>query len=278
MSTTEDKPADKENASSWKDAIYNPRTGEFMGRTGSSWGLILLFYLVFYSFLAGMFTLTMWVMLMTLDDNVPRYRDRVPTPGLVIRPKSLDILFSKSSKAEYGQYVQHLDHLLQQYNDTQQEQSELCPAGVYFDQDQEEGQKKACQFRRSELGLCSGLSDPSFGYAEGKPCILIKMNRIIGLKPRGDPYINCIAKRENPIQMQYFPIEGRIDKKYFPYYGKRIHERYLQPLVAVKLLLTPEEYDTELTLECRVEGSDLRNNDDRDKFLGRVTFRVKVRE
>ena len=65
-----------------------------------------------------------------------------------------------------------------EYNDTQQEQSELCPAGVYFDQDQEEGQKKACQFRRSELGLCSGLSDPSFGYADGKPCILIKMNRV----------------------------------------------------------------------------------------------------
>lgn len=109
--------------------------------------------------------------------------------------------------------------------------------------------------------------------------------------------------------MQYFPIEGRIDKMYFPYYGKRAHvstpppgqivssnvltgtcywqvavsftrlqEDYVQPLVAVKLLLTKEDYNKELAVECRVEGSDLRNDDERDKFLGRVTFRIKVVE
>ena len=55
-----------------------------------------------------------------------------------------------------------------------------------------------------------------------------------------------------------------------------VQETYLQPLVAVKLLLTEEDYNKELAVECRVEGSDLRNNDERDKFLGRVTFRVKV--
>ncbi|KAG7250507.1 hypothetical protein CRUP_027272 [Coryphaenoides rupestris] len=51
-----------------------------------------------------------------------------------------------------------------------------------------------------------------------------------------------------------------------------------QPLVAVKLLLTKEEYNTELSIECRVEGSNMKNHDDRDKFLGRITFRVKVFE
>ena len=53
---------------------------------------------------------------------------------------------------------------------------------------------------------------------------------------------------------------------------------YVQPLVAVKLLLTKDDYNVEQTVECKVEGSDLRNDDDRDKFQGRVTFRVKVSE
>ncbi|XP_029570254.1 sodium/potassium-transporting ATPase subunit beta-3b [Salmo trutta] len=280
MSTKEETPAadgDKPQTSSWKDSIYNPRTGEFIGRTAKSWALILLFYLVFYGFLAGMFTLTMWVMLQTLDDNIPTYRDRVASPGLVIRPRSLDIVFNRTDPKQYGQYVQHLENFLQQYNDTVQEKNELCMVGEYYEQDDQE-EKKVCQFKRNLLRQCSGLSDTTFGYAEGKPCVLVKMNRIIGLKPRGDPYINCTAKRESPLQMQYFPSEGRFDKMYFPYYGKNLHSTYVQPLVAVKLLLAKEDYNNELTMECKIEGSDLRNSDDRDKFLGRVTFRVKVVE
>lgn len=57
-----------------------------------------------------------------------------------------------------------------------------------------------------------------------------------------------------------------------------MQKSYTQPLVAVKLLLSKEDYNKELTVECRVEGSDIRNNDERDKFLGRVTFRIKVLE
>ncbi|XP_028818628.1 sodium/potassium-transporting ATPase subunit beta-3b [Denticeps clupeoides] len=275
MSNKEDKP--QENQSSWKDFIYNPRTGEFIGRTAGSWALIFLFYLVFYGFLAGMFTLTMWVMLQTLDEHTPKYRDRVANPGLVIRPKSLDIIFNRTNPQQYEKYVRHLESFLQQYNDTVQEKNELCIVGEYFMQD-EQAEKKVCQFKRSQLRQCSGLSDHTFGYAEGKPCILVKMNRIIGLKPRGEPYINCTAKSESPLQMSYFPTEGRFDKMYFPYYGKILHPTYVQPLVAVQLLLNKEDYNNEITIECKVEGSDLRNNDDRDKFLGRVTFRVKVSE
>ncbi|XP_077471150.1 sodium/potassium-transporting ATPase subunit beta-3-like [Stigmatopora argus] len=284
MASAEEKAASKADASSWKDSFYNPRTGEVLGRTAGSWGLILLFYLVFYCFLAGMFALTMWVMLLTLDENVPKYRDRVPFPGLVVLPNSLDIAFNRSEPLKYAPYVESLETFLEKaYNDTEQEKNVDCPQGEYFlqeekEEEEEDGQKKACRFKRGYLSLCSGLSDTTFGYSEGKPCVVLKLNRIIGLKPLGDPYVNCTVKKENPVQMQYFPRKGQFDKMYFPYYGKKAHAKYVQPLVAVKLLLTKDDYNKELSVECRVEGSNLLNNDDRDKFLGRVTFRIKVLE
>ncbi|XP_048020232.1 sodium/potassium-transporting ATPase subunit beta-3a isoform X2 [Megalobrama amblycephala] len=224
-----------------------------------------------------MFVFTMWAMLQMLNDDTPKYQDRVASPGLVIRPNTLNIVFNRSESLEYGQYVQHLESFLQQYNDSEQAKNDLCMAGQYSEQDGEP-QKKVCQFRRSLLHHCSGMEDNTFGYAKGQPCVIVKMNRVIGLKPAGDPYINCTTKSEKPLQMQYFPHEGTIDRMYFPYYGKKTHKGYVQPLVAVKLLLKKEDYNSELIVECKVEGSNLKNNDERDKFLGRVTFRVLVTE
>uniref|UniRef100_A0A667Z3B9 Sodium/potassium-transporting ATPase subunit beta n=1 Tax=Myripristis murdjan TaxID=586833 RepID=A0A667Z3B9_9TELE len=279
-----DKAVDKENVSNWKDSIYNPRTGELLGRTASSWGLILLFYLIFYCFLAGMFALTMWVMLLTLDEYTPKYRDRVPHPGLVIRPNSVDIWVNISDPEKYKTaYVKPLESFLESYNDTEQEKNKLCFSGEYFEQEDNKMEKEACQFKRSLLSSCSGLSDTTFGYGEGQPCVLLKMNRVTppfaGLEPSAlSASISFNSKLLSNVftPLLYFPTEGRFDKMYFPYYGKKAHGNYVQPLVAVKLLVSPEDYGTEMTIECRVDGSDIRNNDDRDKFLGRVTFRVKV--
>uniref|UniRef100_A0A665UKL8 Sodium/potassium-transporting ATPase subunit beta n=1 Tax=Echeneis naucrates TaxID=173247 RepID=A0A665UKL8_ECHNA len=252
----------------WKDFIYNPTTGEFLGRTASSWGLILLFYFVFYGFLAGMFSLTMFVMLKTLDENVPRYQDRVANPGLVIRPLSTTVIITQFIINYYG-FV-----LFSEYNDSIQERNDLCLVGEYTEQNNEHI-KKVCQFKRSMLRQCSGLPDTSFGYAEGKPCIIIKMNRVSRTTFLTFHLFTHGTRIDSLLQMQYFPPEGRLDKMFFPYYGKKAHPDYVQPLVAVKLLLTRDDYNIEQTVECKVEGSDVRNNDDRDKFQGRVTFRVK---
>uniref|UniRef100_A0A8C7Z1L4 Sodium/potassium-transporting ATPase subunit beta-3 n=1 Tax=Oryzias sinensis TaxID=183150 RepID=A0A8C7Z1L4_9TELE len=267
-----EKMKEEDLQGSWKDFFYNSRTGELLGRTASSWGKIMS--------------------VSRLRSDWSGFNLKSTEPSWVIRRKfdlrssllvmneyvvMIIIIDSRSSdrvvlvSADAAQYLQHCH----EYNDSMQERNDLCLVGEYTDQDQG-SIKKVCQFKRSILRQCSGLPDTSFGYAEGKPCIIVKMNRVIGLKPEGDPYINCTAKRDSPLQMQYFPPEGRLDKMFFPYYGKKLQPDYVQPLVAVKLLLTKDDYNIEQTVECKVEGSHLRNNDERDKYMGRVTFRVKV--
>ncbi|XP_053574432.1 sodium/potassium-transporting ATPase subunit beta-2 [Bombina bombina] len=280
--------------------MWNSRTREFMGRTGSSWALILLFYLVFYAFLTALFSLTMWVMLQTIDEYNPKYSDRLANPGLMIRPKldALEIVYNLSKKGdnyEWTKYVNNLNTVLNDYNTSVQEQrGSVCVSGVFNRQDDtgdvRNYPKKACQFLRSTLQDCSGENDTTYGYQSGQPCILIKMNRVIHFFPEivkdlsnTSITINCTGKNEEQDRLLgdriYFPSNngsslGTIDLMYYPYYGNKAQKNYTQPLVAVKFLNLTRKMDH--NVECRVNAVNINNKDERDKFAGRVMFRLRV--
>ncbi|PNI36864.1 ATP1B2 isoform 2, partial [Pan troglodytes] len=157
--------------------------------------------------------------------------------------------------------------------------------------------KRACQFNRTQLGNCSGIGDSThYGYSTGQPCVFIKMNRVINFYAGANQSMNvtCAGKRphhhrnkgklipedgrdedaENLGNFVMFPANGNIDLMYFPYYGKKFHVNYTQPLVAVKFLnVTP---NVEVNVECRINAANIATDDERDKFAGRVAFKLRI--
>ncbi|XP_074991164.1 sodium/potassium-transporting ATPase subunit beta-2 [Calonectris borealis] len=187
----------------WRAFVWDPRSRQFLGRTGTSWGLILLFYLVFYGFLAGLFALTMWVMLQSVDPHVPKYQDRLVTPGMMIRPRAegLDVTFNVTQSQTWRHYVRALHQFLEAYNDSvQAARNAACVPGRYNEQPDDSVPnypKRACRFNRSLLGPCAGLAPADdYGYGAGQPCVLIKVNRVINFFPGRNKSINvvCAAK------------------------------------------------------------------------------------
>ncbi|XP_056267630.1 sodium/potassium-transporting ATPase subunit beta-2b isoform X2 [Pseudoliparis swirei] len=272
----------------WKESIWNSRTREFLGRTASSWGLILLFYLVFYIFLAGLFTLTMYVMLQTLDDHKPTWQDRLTTPGMVIRPKAdetYEIVYDIGKTETWDMYAQALDKFMAPYNNSVQvEKNNACTPDQNFLQedsgDVKNNPKRSCQFNRTILEDCSGIGDRYYGYQDGKPCIIIKLNRVIGMIPgiNGEaPFVTCGPKREdtnNIGEMVYFPPNGTFNPMYYPYYGKKAQVNYSQPLVAVKFLNITTNQD--VNIECKINANNIPLGTVRDKWAGRVSFKLRI--
>ncbi|XP_034034531.1 sodium/potassium-transporting ATPase subunit beta-2b [Thalassophryne amazonica] len=278
--------------SEWREFMWNPRTREFLGRTASSWGLILLFYVIFYIFLAGLFALTMYVMLQTLDEHKPTWQDRLATPGMVIRPNAkandaFEIIYSIKRTESWDTYTQVLNNILEPYNDSiQAQKNDPCTPDQYFLQEDsgnvKNNPKRSCQFNRTILGDCSGIRDSSYGYEEGKPCIIIKLNRVIGLLPESDlqsPYVTCGAKREDTDKIgdiMYFPVNGTFNLMYYPYYGKKAQVNYSQPLVAIKFLNITRNED--INVECKINANNIPTGGERDKFAGRVSFKLRIND
>ncbi|XP_036864367.2 protein ATP1B4 isoform X5 [Manis javanica] len=231
--------------------LWDPEKRMSLARTGQSWSLILVIYFFFYASLAAVITLCMYTLFLTISPYMPTFTERVKPPGVMIRPfaHSLNFNFNVSEPDTWQHYVISLNGFLQGYNDSLQEEMNVdCPPGQYFIQEgNEDEDKKACQFKRSFLKNCSGLEDPTFGYSTGQPCILLKMNRIVGFRPElGDPVkVSC-----------------------------KVQVNYTSPLVAMHF--TDVVKNQAVPVQCQLRGKGIINDIINDHFVGRVIFTLNI--
>jgi len=167
---------------SFTQFLYNKNTKEVLGRTAKSWFQILVFYVVLYAFLAGFFAVLMFVFFTTLESDRPKWTQTESlignNPGMGYRPRLpnsdvFTLTFNQADAEEVPKWVGAINTFLEPYNITKP--SNMCN----YTKGAEAG--KSCHFPIPSLNECTEAK--SYGYAVGKPCIFLKMNKIYDWQP-----------------------------------------------------------------------------------------------
>ncbi|XP_056642444.1 sodium/potassium-transporting ATPase subunit beta-2 [Diorhabda carinulata] len=296
----------------FKQFLWNPETKQFLGRTGASWGKILLFYLIFYAVLVGFFAALLAVFYQTLDTKKPKWElDNGligNNPGLGFRPmppesnvESTLIWYKSSDKGNVHYWQEELRKFLRPYhkeNNPHYNNVEQCSMFV------SPTPGKVCDVKMTPQKWHPCLDEAGFGFEDekGGPCIFLKLNKIYNWYPE---YYNSTnlpdssvmseylrkdildAETRNEHQMVWVTCEGEnpADKenigplRYIPqrgfssqYFPFKNQDGYLSPLVAVHFE-TPKR-GVLINIECKAWAKNIIH--DRIDRRGSVHFELMI--
>jgi len=267
--------------------VWNSRTREFLGRDGASWAKISFFYAIFYTCLASFFVGMLAVFVSFMPRDVPTYFGETSTmsqrglnPGLGFRPMvdvedhliHYDPVAIDNPVDGYLRYVRNLKNFLNAKYDSVEGETVNCKTNKTNEGD------KSCSFDYKTIFKNTPCTEEnSFGYQSNRPCVLVKLNKIISWQPAGNVVgIKCDGEtsvdRDNLRQVIYHSeeslnsnVQGQLLGKYFPYYNQK---GYRAPFVWVQFDIAP---NTLVNIECRgvadnIDTSDRLNRRGMTKF------------
>jgi len=296
MASTDEYQVNKSpgRMASAKKFIYNSETGACLGRTAGSWAKLLTFYLVYYSCLAGFFAICIAVFFTTLDKDHPRqqgYDSLVKAnPGMGFRPMpdvdSTLIRFEQGNPSSYKIYTDHIQAFLEQYENEAQEGENFIDCDNLKEEDRDES--KVCRFKVDKLGSeCTWQKD--YGYDEGTPCVLLKLNKVYGWVPEefengtepediagkitpGNIAISCVGENpgdaENMGPVEFYPPTG-LPIQYYPYTNQM---GYRQPIVFAKFA-RPKE-GVVMQIWCKAWASNIMHH--KNDKAGSIHFELLI--
>jgi len=243
------------------NALWDPNKKQLFGRGGCSWAKIALFYLIFYSCLAGFFAIMMAGFFATLDDKKPSmtgmYSLIKGNPGMGFRPRrNVESTLIKFKAVPKGGEKEG------DYDDLVNNMMNFLKEGKYIEEDGDKWKARAGnettglkQYNIEEALAACPLDD--FGYKDGKPCVILKLNKVFGWEPRFDAAqddwynntkkvlgdrgpdmdnvgVSCEGENDGDIDnmgpVEFFPSLG-FNKYYYPYDND---DMYRAPIVFAK--------------------------------------------
>jgi len=293
---------EKESSGGLLRFLYNPDTGEVLGRTGMSWLKITVFYIIFYICLAAFWSVMLIIFYQTLDAFQPKWTLDAgligTVPGLGFRPRppmsnidSTLIYFKAGGAGTYKVWTDDLTAFFEQY--------ERPSEGEYREQcsdDHPAHPGKTCllnieNYKGENAKNCTKAE--TYGYRYGAPCVAIKINKIYGWKPepynindfpanvpeevRRDyqpnrVYITCegenAADQENMGPVKFYPSNA-VQSFYFPYNNV---PGYMQPFVFAHF--EKPEKGVLINVECKAWAANIVH--DRQERIGSVHFEIMI--
>lgn len=282
--------------------IWNPQKKEFIGRSGTSWLKIGVFYLIFYGCLAGFFAAMLAGFFTTLDDSAPTQQNMYSliksNPGMGFRPmpnvESTLISFDANKEETYKKYVDNIKEFLKEHNEKIQGANYTdCQDGV----SPEKG--SVCEFDMTKLGdECT--EENNFGYSNGTPCVLLKINRVYNWAPEtfecnksiseetahaqegrkalkdrctyDHVGITCEGESEsdsdNLQDVDFYPTEG-YSKAFFPYLNTK---GYQSPLVFARF--TKVKHGALIQVWCKLWAYNIKHH--KNDKAGSIHFELLV--
>lgn len=280
----------KEGCSSFGKFLYNGENKTVMGRGGSSWAKIGVFYLILYAFLAGFFAAMLAVFMTTINPagNIgktnagPKLTQYIEnSPGLTLVREPIQPKDDFDRKTEIDAYKAAIDKYLNGFEDSQ-----LIPECPISEESYATNGDVPCRFDKNLLGVCA--TNPDYGYARqttnangtavsDMPCVFVKMNRVWGWVPEpdgNDAYLDLECKEEGGDATKIEVLPKGYLKSAFPFLGHKVGDKlYQYPAVAVRV----KDTSAKILVQCELVGKGIKvsSSFNPQRSFGKIEFEVK---
>jgi len=239
-----------------------------MGRPGNSWAKIGLFYICFYSFLAGFFAAMLSVFLSTVQspgEGGPKLTQFIANkPGLTIVNPVSSAYNSSQGSENLKQFTKTVADFLKNYQDnTVYNASKPCmgkdTAGYVG--------TMPCTFNYKAALTNNCTEGNSYGMSLKMPCILVRMNKVYDWVPAGSDEqlkLNCDESS------QKVTVHSGFLKAAMPFRGQ---DGYENPIAVVQV----PQSDSAVILKCYLEGEGIEVSDSYNpkRSFGKIEFTVE---